>query len=159
MLPSASSFSIRVATPADARTFTELRGALFRELGKYPVEATALFEAASSEAFSEAIERGQCIAWLAENRDAIAIGSLALLIYPRLPSPLLTARAEGYLLNVYTMPAWRRNGVAGALVSASLAKARSLGLGRLRLHATEAGAPVYSNAGFAHRSGEMELSL
>jgi GNAT superfamily N-acetyltransferase len=82
-----------------------------------------------------------------------------MLIYPRLPSPESSATSEGYLLNVYTTPEWRARGVAAALVSASIIRARELGLGRIRLHATEAGQRVYEKVGFRPRVDEMELIL
>jgi ribosomal protein S18 acetylase RimI-like enzyme len=80
-----------------------------------------------------------------------------LLLFPRLPTPALPPTREGYLLNVYTRPAWRGRGVASALVDAAVADARALGLARIRLHATAEGQPVYAAAGFRPRTDEMEL--
>jgi len=152
-------FSVRRATVADASVLGSLREVMFRELDRHPDPGAPAFGQTSAEAFRDSITRGACEAWLAESPNGVAIGSVAMLIYPRLPSPESAATAEGYLLNVYTDRAWRGRGVAAALVDASIARARGLGLGRIRLHATEAGQRVYEKAGFRSRVDEMELRL
>lgn len=150
-------FTIRLAEPKDANVLASLRLSLFRELGRTP-PSEAEFVRLSSEAFATTIADGTCHAWIAVVANQV-VGSLALLIYPRLPSPESAARSEGYIINVYTVPERRRQGIGAALVEASLATSRSLGLGRVRLHASVDGQPVYSAAGFRARLDEMELKL
>jgi len=135
-----------------------LRWALFTELGESPsAEAAAAFEQIAVAAFVAGFERGDCFAWLAETDDGRPMGAVALLSYPRLPTPESLADHEGYLLNVYTVPEWRGRGVATALVAAAVVKAREQGMARIRLHATPEGRPVYAAAGFTARDDEMEL--
>jgi GNAT superfamily N-acetyltransferase len=154
------SFTIRAATAADAGTLSRLRIALFQELGQHPQPAVRVsFLPASEVAFAKGLSGGFCHAWLAESDAGEPIGSVAMLIAPKLPSPVSLATQEGYLLNVYTVPAWRRRGVAAGLAAAALIEARRLGLARVRLHATAAGQPVYAAAGFRMRDDEMELRL
>jgi GNAT superfamily N-acetyltransferase len=157
--PAPSAIAIRSATAADAARLAAQRCRLFEEIAHYesPAHKTA-FEAAAETAFRESLSDGTCAAWLAESGGA-PVGSVALLIYPRLPSPASPARREGYLLNVYTVPEWRGVGVATALVAVAVKKARELGLARIRLHATAKGHPVYAAQGFAARDDEMELKL
>jgi ribosomal protein S18 acetylase RimI-like enzyme len=152
-------FRVRKATAGDAATLGRLRHALFRESGRQPEAGAPPFEADATAALAETIARGTCEAWLAESDAREAIGSVALLLLPRLPSPESRAQQEGYLLNVYTLPEWRRRGVAASLVAAAVARARELGLARIRLHATEDGQRVYAAAGFQSRQDEMELRL
>jgi GNAT superfamily N-acetyltransferase len=122
-------------------------------------EENAIFETACDTAFAESIEKGGCYAWLAENQSNEIIGSAVLLLFPRLPSPKRFQLHEGYLINVFTLPEWRRRGVATALVQAVVAKARELGLARIRLHATSDGQPIYKALGFENRPEAMELNL
>jgi len=150
---------IRPAVPSDAAGLAVQRRALFEELRQSTAPGQeADFEAQSVGAFREGLADGSCLAWLAI-AGAEPIGSVALLIFPRLPSPASFARREGYLLNVYTDPRWRGLGVATALVATAVARARALGLARVRLHATAQGRPVYTAAGFTARDDEMELKL
>ena len=152
-------FAVRFATPLDAQTLGALRTELFTELGRLSASGQPAFERAAAHALADAIERGDCFAWLAESAPGLPIGSVAMLIYPRLPSPESPDLREGYLLNVYAVPDWRGRGVATALVEAAIAGARELGLARIRLHATAAGQRVYAAAGFILRDDEMELQL
>lgn len=122
-------------------------------------EQQARFERLTTEAFSAGLTDGSCLAWLAETAHREAVGSVALLLFPRLPSPEMLAPLEGYLLNVFTIPEWRGRGVATALVAAAVAKCRVLDLARIRLHTTDPGVAVYLRAGFVGRENEMELGL
>jgi len=152
-------FTVRRATATDAATLGSLRELMFRELGRHPDPSAPAFHERATAAFADGFRHGTCEAWLAESSDNRAIGSVAMLFYPRLPSPESPATREGYLLNVYTTSDWRGRGVAAALVQASIDRARELGLGRIRLHATSAGQHVYAKAGFLARLDEMELIL
>ena len=154
-----STFIVRAATVSDAPRLGHLREAMFRELGRHPDGGGPEFREDASAAFAEGFRYGTCEAWVAESPDGELVGSVAMLIYPRLPSPESAAIHEGYLLNVYTIPAWRNRGIAAALVDASIERARELELGRIRLHATEAGQRVYERVGFKIRVDEMELRL
>lgn len=160
MIQPQPNFTVRPSSPQDAAALATLRIALFRELGRHcPPHLEAAFENLSEAAYTAGLERAFCRAWLAETDNQQPVGSVALLIFPRLPSPDSLALFEGYLLSVYTVPEWRRRGVATALVAAAVAKGRELGLGRIRLHATLEGQPVYAGAGFRLRHDEMELRL
>jgi GNAT superfamily N-acetyltransferase len=160
MKPHLPPVTIRPATAEDGEALTELRTTLFRELGdQSPPDQWRAFEQMSAASFHHGIERGECFAWLAEPAAARPVASTALLVLPRLPTPKSLAQREGYLLSVYTLPAWRGQGIAAALVTAAVTKARELGLARIRLHATMPGRGVYSAAGFRPRNDEMELGL
>lgn len=154
------SFSIRSANAGDAGTLAELRAALFGELGTgASPEFQKAFDEKARAAFQKQLESGACIAWLAEDGDGQFVGCAAMLVFPRLPTPTSYSDREGYLLNVYVIPECRRRNVATALVSAAVAKARELGMARIRLHTTSDGRSIYAAAGFAARDNEMELNI
>lgn len=84
----------------------------------------------------------------------MAAGTLALFV--RLPYPGNLAGREAYLLNMYTVPAWRARGIATALLDAMTAHARAMGLGKVWLHASDAGRPLYERIGFVANPAYME---
>jgi len=67
-------------------------------------------------------------------------------------------RHYAYIWGVYVQPAWRRRGVASALVGRAVKALSRAGYSRVYLHATEMGRPVYERAGFVP-SNELRLDL
>ena len=68
----------------------------------------------------------------------------------------------GTVLNVYTLPEYRRHGLCTALLKEMMAEAKAKGIECLDLKATQAGKPVYLKCGFeeAHSTyAEMHLYL
>ena len=63
-------------------------------------------------------------------------------------SPAFPTGKTGLVMNVYTKPAYRRQGLASRLIAALLAEAREMGIDPVELKATDAGYPVYRKAGF-----------
>ena len=151
---------IRRARPADLEALVATRVALFRELGHGPSDAALLeFQTACRPPMVEVLRDGRGAAWLAMGEDGAVRGAAILLDYLRLPSPTNLATREGYLLNVWVAPEWRRQGVASALVEAAIEEGRLRRLARIRLHATVDGRSVYERLGFSGREDEMELVL
>ena len=105
----AQPFTVRRATALDAAALTELRAELFAALGREQESgANARFRERSTAALNEGLSAGFCYAWLALSPEGGPVGSAALLLFPRLPTPELPGLREGYLVSVYTAPAWRR---------------------------------------------------
>jgi ribosomal protein S18 acetylase RimI-like enzyme len=155
------SCAIRRATAADAARLARCRLELFRELeGTRGAEIGTAFEDACGATLSQFLLAGSCVAWVAEapGRDT-PLGSLAMLVYPRLPSPPNFRTVEGYILNVYVAPDARHQGIASALTHTAIEHARREKFARLRLHASPFGRAVYVRAGFRGRDDEMELDL
>ena len=151
---------VRIATTADAAVLTRLRTALFEDLRMGTgAEGTLAFERACEPLVARLLEQGNALAWLAEDAAGVPVATATLLVYPRLPTPADLRSAEGYLLGVYTVPAWRRRGLARALLAAAVAEAHRRGLARIRLHATEDGRPLYAALGFGGKPSAMELRL
>ena len=153
--------AIRKATVADAGTLARCRLELFRELDAHAGSGIgATFEDACHATLGQFLLAGTCVAWLAELPGVeTPIGSLAMLIYPRLPSPPNFRALEGYILNVYVAPDARHQGIASALTHTAIEHARREKFARLRLHASPLGRAVYERAGFHGRDDEMELDL
>ena len=152
-----ASFLVRAATADDADEFAAHRRALFREV--YSVDSAAAeneLDSATRRAFRSGHARGACLAWLAVHANGEAIGSCALYLVDRLPSPPNPSAVEGYLAHLYVNSTSRRSGVGSALVRAAVQAAAERGLGRIRLHATEPGRALYESLGFRLRTNDME---
>jgi GNAT superfamily N-acetyltransferase len=155
-----SAVQVRRAGSEDAEAFTAQRGALFRELGLLaPGVDAERFDAATRSAFRTGVERGTCIAWLASLPGGEIVGSSALTLLERLPSPSNPSPVEGYLAHLFVVPSQRRSGVGSALMNAAIGEARARRMGRIRLHATEPGRALYERLGFRLRTNDMELAL
>jgi len=154
------SFLLRKATPQDAEIITAMRWKLFQETNSTETpEPPAEFLRESRAAVSHLLGNGQAFAWLAIVENGYVVGNLALLLHARLPSPRNVVPLEGYVMNVWVDPAWRRQGIATALMDKALKKSRELGLKRVRLHATPEGRGAYARAGFVAREDGMEATL
>jgi GNAT superfamily N-acetyltransferase len=168
--------TIRAAVPADAGELARLRLAMHRELGDLPDATDPAARAAHEEAirryFEEALPTGDFRAWVAEAPEGpgapegsaargtsrtprpteasrLLVACSGLVLYRRPPSRSNLSGWEGYLMNMYTEPPWRRRGIAAALVRECIQHTQAqTPARRIRLHATTAGRPVYERAGF-----------
>jgi len=153
-------YSLRKATPADAEILTAMRWKLFQETNSTETpEPTPEFLGECRATVRDLLERSQAFGWVACAEDGSPMGNLVLLLHARLPSPRNVVPLEGYVMNVWVERAWRRKGIASALMGAALEKSREVGLRRVRLHATQEGRGAYARAGFVPREDGMEVTL
>jgi GNAT superfamily N-acetyltransferase len=150
-------FVVQRAGRSDLEEFVDQRLALFDEASR-PEPPTGLADA-TRRACLRGFEARTLLVWLARTERGEVVGSLALHLFPRLPSPASPTGEEGYVVHAYTLPAWRRRGVGALLMHELIAEAHRLGLGRLRLHATPDGRALYSRFGFVDYAGNMQLVL
>jgi GNAT superfamily N-acetyltransferase len=154
---------VRIATAADATTLGRQRADMFRDMGRLDEATYEPLLVASAEYFARAIPVGEYIGWIATPHDArdTPIGGAGVQVRTMLPRPnergtALLPGPEGIVLNVYTDQAWRRRGIAELLMRHVLDWARGRGLGRLVLHASDDGRPLYEKLGFV-ATNEMRL--
>jgi GNAT superfamily N-acetyltransferase len=153
-------FAIRPATASDADAFVAHRIALYREAGDIPpCDAADSLAFAIRQAFVDGIANGSCLAWVATSGQGDVAGSAAMQIVPRLPSPQNRSSLEGYVAQLFILPAWRRRGIGSALMKAVIASARHRYLGRIRLHSTKEGLAMYERLAFRVRTNDMELFI
>lgn len=66
----------------------------------------------------------------------------------------------GFVLNIYTVPEFRKNGICTEIVDLLVKSGKSFGLDRIDLYATQAGEPVYTKYGFKRaEDSAMQLKL
>lgn len=111
-----------------------------------------------SKYLAEHLPQGDFINWFAENNGEV-VASAGIIFYNQ---PPLYHNLEGkvaYILNVFTLPAWRRQGIARILLNKLIAEAKMRNTGKLSLHASADGRWLYEQLGFVAGNNEMTLQL
>jgi GNAT superfamily N-acetyltransferase len=146
----ADELSIRRATADDADEMARLRRDMQAEL-LTTGDRTLALDAASSrqnrEYFREKLPTGEFVAFLAETGSVIA-GTSGMVVYRAPPTQGNATGVEGYIMNMYTVPAYRGRGIATLLLDHLVEHVRGLGGHRVWLRASEVGRPVYERFGF-----------
>jgi GNAT superfamily N-acetyltransferase len=108
--------------------------------------------------FDRRLSDGTYRAWLAEDpaKNVIAGGGLIIFDYHSSPSDPFPKRP--IIVNMYTEPAFRRQGIARTLVRIMIDWCRNEGFGSVVLHASNDGRPLYEQLGF-RPTNEMRLML
>lgn len=152
--------SYSIAGMADLSLLVDYRMQFLEEIsGIQNEETTARVRQNLQQYFSKALQDGSYICWLAKDVDTVAgIGGLAVREQPanfKIPNG-----KAGYIMNMYTLPAYRRQGIAGKLLEHLMETAREMNLSVLELHATYDGEPVYRKYGFTEpNSVVLDLAM
>ena len=64
---------------------------------------------------------------------------------------------KAYIMNMYTNPDYRRQGIAFKTLELLVADAKERGITSISLEATDMGRPLYEKYGFVKMNDEMEL--
>jgi len=139
---------LRSASIDDLAIILHHRREMFREMGHTD---SALLDDVTNSAeayFRTALPNGAYLGWLAETDDGQVVGGGGLLIaaWPGFPGEKQSRRA--WILNMYTEPAHRRQGVARRLVETMVEWCRAEGFTAVALHASKEGRPLYESFGF-----------
>lgn len=106
----------------------------------------------------EAMRSGEFVAYLAESGGVI-VATSGLTLYRTAPHPGNLAGVNAYILNMYTVPDRRGEGLASALLQRLIEHARESVPTRVSLRATDAGRAVYERFGFGADPGYMQLRI
>jgi len=94
------------------------------------------------------------IVFFAENNGGEMISCCFLLVCEKPANPSFMHGRTGSVMNVYTLPGYRKKGIAGRLIMQLIDEAMELGLDFIELKATEAGYKLYKNLGFEEINSE-----
>lgn len=149
---------IREGTVADLDIVLYHRLHMFLEMGYSNDAKMTRSQQNSRDFFAEALEQGTYKSWFAETAagKVVAGGGIVLTIRAATPTHPELQRAE--ILNVYTEPAFRRQGLARKLMLSMIGWCKREGFSWVSLHASEAGRPLYESLGFKPTK-EMRLEL
>ena len=151
-------FRIRPAGLDDLATILRHRREMFRNMGYTDVALLDDVVTAADSYFRKALPDGTYRAWLVEAEDGQVVGGGGLVIaaWPGFPGERQSRRA--WILNMYTEPAHRRQGIARRVMETILTWCRAEGFAAVALHASDEGRALYESLGFWPTS-EMRLRL
>jgi len=153
-----SDYVVRPVLVSDASVVARHRIHMFLDMGELSESDAPDLEVASRNQLETLIASGEYAGWLAEC-DGVVVAGVGVLLHRLLPrAGDLGLRHEAYVLNVYTEPEHRRQGLSRRLMLALMAWCRDQHLTRITLHASTFGRPVYEALGFVP-TNEMRLVL
>lgn len=138
--------SIRPATIADIPHIVQHRAGMFQEMG-IPAEFEDMI-AATELWLRHAIPSKTYLGWMAESKTGEVVAGGGLLIIPWPPGPMTMDPRCGFIFNVYTQPAHRKQGLAKRLMDAMHDYCRAEGVERVVLNASVFGKPLYDQMGY-----------
>jgi GNAT superfamily N-acetyltransferase len=150
--------TIRQAVVDDIPDLVRLRRVMFEAMGYDDANQLEAADAAAEAYFAEAIPAGGFYGWLGVTTQGEAVASGGVVIDQHPPGPGNLSGQIGYIMNVVTLPDYRRRGIARGVMRAMLEWLAEQGLQVISLHTTEVGRPLYDRLGFA-ASNEMRLRL
>jgi ribosomal protein S18 acetylase RimI-like enzyme len=154
--------AIRAATLDDVATIIHQRHQMFVDMGVTDGAGLARMDNLFEPWVRERLASGEYAGWLATIRTSAgverSVAGSGLLIYNWVPSVFDPIGRRGYVLNVYTDPAYRGRGLARKLVDRTLEHARAQGLYVVSLHASEMGRSIYESLGFG-TTNEMRIRV
>ena len=150
---SLNNWNIRRATSDDLDELVRLRMAFLNELGA----TNTRLKSAIRTYLSEHLETKEFIAWLAvAGKTIIATSGLVFVRKP--PNASNLTGLEAYVMNMYTVPTWRRQGIGTELLKFAINYARQSRAECIRLHEVP-GVGIYRAIGFQEVKTELVLRL
>ena len=141
-----------------ADEFCKMRMKLFFELGEIDLKTdTDSLKKATKDYYLLHIDR-DLICWGIKNENKIA-ATASLCLFSRIPYEENKTGSEGYILNIYTLSEFRKQGFAKSLINEIIKYAEDNNIKRLWLDSSNDGKPVYLKKGFEEKNNVMELFL
>lgn len=147
---------IRKAGAQDAALLTNLRRTVLIAANQLPQDADlSAIEAPCLVYFSDEERQSTYLAW--EGNQVVGVGSVDY--HTEMPTSSNPTGKCAFLMNIYTDPAYRRQGIGARIVEKLIQDAKERGVSSILLEATEMGVPLYSRMGFVPAQGYMRLNL
>ena len=116
----------------------------------------SLVEKESYAYYKWALRTGEHIAYLVyDNKTFIGAGGVSF--YQVMPTYHNPSGKKAYIMNMYTSPKYRRQGIAFHTLDMLVKDAKARGVSQIALEATDMGRPLYEKYGFIKMEDEMEL--
>ncbi len=129
---------------------------MFFDMGYFNAGEVKVLEANSLPPLSEMLASGEYRGWLIEFEGQVVSGGGMMLrrLLPRLHC--ISGGQEAYILNMFTEREHRRKNLARQIVQSMIDWCQENKIGRVSLHASDEGRPLYESMGFG-ATNEMML--
>jgi GNAT superfamily N-acetyltransferase len=154
----AQTFEIRPATIGDSEVIIAHRRAMFFEMGYHDQVVLDAMVMAFRPWLLRKMEAGEYLTWLAVRADGSVAAGLGLWLMDWPPHMVGPGSRRGNILNVYTNPDCRRQGLARRLMDLALEWCRINRIRAVILHSSNEGRPLYEKLGF-RATNEMRLMI
>ena len=113
-------------------------------------------EVQSRTYYQKALKDDTHVAYLVfDDEKVVGAGSVSFFgVMPTFHNP---TGQKAYIMNMYTNPEYRRQGIAYRTLDLLVKEAKSRGISAISLEATDMGRPLYEKYGFVKMNDEMEL--
>ena len=147
----------RVATLNDLDLLTTSRIEVLKAANKLDASTDmANVEKESYNYYKKALEDNTHYAILVMEDDKF-IGAGGVSFYSVMPTYHNPSGKKAYIMNMYTAPDYRRQGIAYKTLDMLVKVSKERGINQISLEATEMGRPLYEKYGFVKMESEMEL--
>ena len=107
--------------------------------------------------YKRSLVTGEHIAYLVYDNGTFT-GAGGVSFYQVMPTYHNPTGKKAYIMNMYTAPEYRRQGIAIHTLDLLVNEAREQGVSQITLEATDMGRPLYEKYGFVKKEDEMELT-
>lgn len=153
----AEKFEYKKATIEDVAELVRTRIIVLRAANKLSddVDMSAV-EQESFAYYKRALETGEHIAYLVYDNE-IFIGAGGVSFYQVMPTYHNPTGKKAYIMNMYTAPEYRRQGIAFHTLDLLVNEVKKRGIRQISLEATAMGRALYEKYGFVKMEDEMEF--
>lgn len=150
-------FEYKRATIKDIEELVRTRIIVLRAANKLSDDVDmSIVEQESYTYYKKALETGEHIAYLVYDGDRF-VGAGGVSFYQIMPTYHNSTGKKAYIMNMYTAPEYRRQGIAFHTLDMLVKDVKERGVLQIALEATDMGRPLYEKYGFVKMQEEMEL--
>ena len=106
--------------------------------------------------YQKALHDGRHVAYLVFDGKRF-VGAGGVSYFQVMPTYHNPSGKKAYIMNMYTVPEYRRRGIAYQTLDKLVKEAKERGISAISLEATDMGRPLYEKYGFVKMDHEMEL--
>lgn len=141
----------------DLEILTETRITVLRAANKLSDDVNmSVVKEESYRYYQDALTNDSHVAYLVFDDDEF-VGAGGISFFKVMPTFHNPTGQKAYIMNMYTKPEYRRNGIAYKTLDLLVTEAKRKGITAISLEATDMGRPLYEKYGFVKMDDEMEL--